>query len=753
VGRNKIATDLPVRLYGVDRAMIRDFVLQELKGNASFAAVFNNFISAAQGMLFIEVVVNATLHAIYYGDRRAKNSYLPTADLRSAISAICDTLGYKMRGAAAGVVDLDVVGLPSGPYVFDVVIPRGFKFIGDGKVFESTESKTVPAGSVALAGSIALCQGESKTRTFTGDGSANQRLVLADVTDSSGKYLAGGSVKVWVNGVEWDIVDFISFGAGEEVQVDYNATFPEIRGGDGVAGKVFPVGATVLVSYFVTDGERGYVAKERINAAASTLTVAGQVIPLAVLNSKAVGSMSGPETLTEARVAAPRWRRAGQAKVVADDIEAMAEAFSDAQYGVVARAKAFSARSASSDVAFQGMLSELRSSVSQPSSVITSEVAAITQLLLASKALVDGIRSDLSDIESAKGDISAERGQVDNSRSVLSTRLIDLTSHISSLQSHITSFTSAASIVKVNAIPLAALVSGTITGTGAPGDNALDPVTYAELALYSGLLAVNGVIVESQTAALGQDKNDLQGDASALGGLATALASSVTNITASENEIQVGKNSATVRADALEDAGGTVGKFVDIAAALVVAETANLGWSDDGELLAQSLYDHVDAILSHDCKANVVSLPVLSLNSEGYYAAPSVGLIARLESYMNDGKKAPSVFISVASREDSLVAATVEITGVLLPGYVREEVQDALVEVVSQVLKLREFGVSLYEKEIYDAIHDAGISGIGSALTVQITGPSQYLDSRGNLIIDSTRVVTKGNVSAILTLS
>jgi hypothetical protein len=316
------------------------------------------------------------------------------------------------------------------------------------------------------------------------------------------------------------------------------------------------------------------------------------------------------------------------------------------------------------------------------------------------------------------------------------------------LQSHIAGFTLAASTVKANALLLAGLVSGTITGGGA--GNAILDATYNTLASYAGLLATNGVIVDGQTTALDTDRTDLSGDAAALSGIASALSGAVTNITAATVDIQTAVDAAEVSADAL-DAGAT-GKLVDVSAALVLTEAENVGWADDGEALAQELYDHVDTILSHDCKANVVSLPILTLDSEGFYTAPSVGLVARLEAYMNDGKKAPSVQISVASGGDSLVAAVVAITGVLLPGYVKEEVQNTLIEVASQVLKGREFGVSLYEKEFYDAIRDAGVAGVGSAMTVQITGPSQYLDSRGNLMIEPTMVITKGSVTATLTL-
>jgi hypothetical protein len=745
-----VSMDLPVRLYGLDRSSVRAYVLQALKSDPTFGPVFNNFVSAGQGMLFVEVVVNATIHALYYGDRRAKNAYLPTSDMRSAVAGACETLGYKMRGAVAGTVDLDTVTLPSGPYAFDVPIPRGFKFTGDGKVFESLQAVTIPAGATSLVGVISLSQGETKVRTFTGTGVANQRLVLGDVSDAAGKFVANDSVRVWVDGLEWDVVDFISFDdTATEVQVNYNATYPEIQGGDGVAGEVFPDGATVKVSYFVTDGVAGSVAKERINAEVSPLVVMGQTIPLTVLNSTKVVGAYDRETLAEASTTAPRWKRTGNVGVSRDDMEALAETFSDGQYGTVSKAKALSARSASSDHAFIGMLSDLENSVSAPSSAITSEVAVLNGLIADATALVDSIRSTLTDLGTTRSDIVTQTSGIVAQRAVIDPALDMLSTYLSSLASHISTITVGVTAIKTDSALALGMMGTTITSGGVLTE--LEPTVYNQLLAYIISLNTNGSDVEAKHGALSTDRTNISAVGTALSGATSALTTITNALVGDTSDILAQGISMMADVTALSNVGATSGKLVDTTASVLVVENENVGWQDAAMELSADLYDYLDSILAHDCKANVISLPILTLDSDGFYAAPSIGLVARLEEWMNAGRVSPAVYVSVASGEDFLVEADITITGVVLPGNLVATVESDLADVVDGVLKGRAFGATLYEKEFYDAIRDASVPGVGTALTVKIVGDPAYLDTNGNLAIDSTHVVTKGTITFNLT--
>lgn len=742
--------DLPVKLLGSDRDTIRDQIRAALRADPDITSVYNSFDSNGQGKLFLEIMVNAVMHASYFGNRAAKNAYLPVADLRSSVSYICETLGYKMRGAAAGTVDLTTVTLPGGPYAFDVPLPYGTVFVADGVTFEAVESRVIPAGATSLTGTWTIRQGETRTRSFTSSGESNQRLVIADVVSESGDYVAHGSVRVWVGGVEWTVADFIRYGDVNTCQFNYNSEFPELLFGDDAAGTLPSAAETVNVQYVVTRGKAGFVDKQRVTTPRSPIVVAGQPIPVETSNAKAVAGMSDRETLEEAAKNAPAWRYFGDVAVTTDAIETMARGFTDSQYGAVAVAKAYSARSASTDHALGTLLARLKADIGTPVGTIESQIAALEGHIATATSAVSALRTLVAAIQGSGVDVASQASQLNTARLAVASQIESFVAGLSSLQAHSSSISGGVSSLVTYSSQLTTAIT-TIPGGGG-GPDSLTDVTKNALIALAAAISTNTANVSAGSGALGSDH-------ATLSGVKTAIEAQVATL----NNVKIGLDDASsdlasdtvlvgAQLDVLRTSAGAAGSLVDIAADSVAIEAANVGFEDEALALSQEIYQHIDDVISHDCKANVVSIPILTYDSDGFFTAPTNGLVNRLQAYMNGQKKSPTAVFSVASGSDFLVEADVLITGDVLPGYVKASVEAEVSAIAKSVLKGRSFGQSLYLREFYDAIREAGIPGVGTSLTVQFVGPARWLDSMGNLVIDGVHIITKSGVGPIVNL-
>jgi hypothetical protein len=172
--------------------------------------------------------------------------------------------------------------------------------------------------------------------------------------------------------------------------------------------------------------------------------------------------------------------------------------------------------------------------------------------------------------------------------------------------------------------------------------------------------------------------------------------------------------------------------------------------------VAQSLVlidQHVDQILSSDCQANVVIVPILAVDSAGFYSVPSNALISSLQNYLNARKEVTQTVV-VTSGGNFLVSAWITVRIGIYTGYSPSQVQVAAQAVVNGLLRGRQFGVSLYVSDVWKAVF--GIAGVGFVNVVingytTVAGGStiltDQLDVSGNLIITTSQVITLGNVT------
>jgi hypothetical protein len=665
---------------------------------ALFVTEFNDFVASGTGIMLIDIVSWAAETLSFYIDRQATESYIETARTRRAINRLARQVGYKMRAAVAAAVDLEVNLAET--HAFACPIPVGFQFKGPNDlIFESIQVVTFPAGEGPLSPSrtVACREGTTKTEVFTGDGTRNQAYRLRP---GDGKFVADGSVSIRVDGTPWTISTFISFDATNQCEIDFNTEPPLLRFGDGIAGNIPPAGSEIRATYLSTSGEAGLVLHDTITSVVTPLVVAFTNIGLVITNPDPSSGASNRESLEEAKRNAPLFFYARDAAVTREDYIGLSQAYSDPLAGTVSVAQAFVALGADDDITLQTLLANIRAIVGPLASTVTGYMTSAAADLASLSMLRD-------DAEDANTDIG--------------TSLSNITTAATTSRSEATDAKNDA--IQAEAQIAAARAIVTTIGPSA-GPDALTNVTYTAL----------------------------------LGHFTDADTETGSIRTHCNNIVNEADNIDTEIADATLAQGTVASKLTAISPLIVTIDQAlvdtttlvNAGFEGAIEDLLVDIYNHVDGFLANECQSNLVQVPILTRDVDGFLSAPPIALMRSLETYLRAHKEVTQV-VEVTSGESWLVAAV--ITGIIgvKTGYVQSTVLSNVLKAIDDILRNREFGQSLYLSEIMQVAPDpttgiGGIEGVSYAKLL-ITGPATYLDTYGNLIITKELVITKGAVT------
>jgi hypothetical protein len=662
-----------------------------------FVTEFNDFVTSGTGQMLIDIVSWACETLSFYIDRQAAESYIQTAKLRKSINRLCRQIGYKMAPATAASVDLHV-NLQE-VQTFDVPVPVGYQFQGPNNlIFEATEAVTFPAGEGPLSPSriISAREGITKIEKFKSDGSKNQNFRL---NPADGKYVAEGTVSASVAGAPWTESTFITYDATDQYEIDYNLTPPLVRFGDAVAGNIPATGAEIVVTYVETSGEGGLVMHDTIDDVVSPLVVAFTNIGLTITNPDPSSGGAPRESLESAKRNAPLYFAARNVAVVRDDYVSLSQAYTDPVAGSVSVAQAFVALGADDDLALQELLNNIRA-ITQP--LETQIVGYVTQG-----------RSDLSDISDLRDSAEIENGKIATALTNIGSAKDTAIQKTEDAQGEAT---------KIEGDVAAALAAVASWPTGAT--QIQDP----ELTIINNYL--NGIDSKANVAkGYGDDAIDEMVD----------IASEKDDADAAQAQIASGLTAMTPLITSIGDELDNI-------------ETAiGSGFETAIETELQAIYDHVDAFLASDCKSNLVQVPILAYDVDGFYTAPSLALMRSLENYLRARKEVTQV-VEVVSGEPYLVEAIIVGTIGVLEGYVQATVLSNVRKAIEDLLRERVFGNSLRLSDIYTSIQPDPKTGVGGVVGVdyanfEITGPSSFLNPNGNLVISEKYVITLGTLT------
>jgi hypothetical protein len=192
---------------------------------------------------------------------------------------------------------------------------------------------------------------------------------------------------------------------------------------------------------------------------------------------------------------------------------------------------------------------------------------------------------------------------------------------------------------------------------------------------------------------------------------------------------------------------------IEVSSAAITATAAQLDadvQATDNNIgsLAQEVEDHVDSFLSSECKANLIEVPVLTLDSEGFYVVPTNALQKSLQTYLENGKEVTQV-VKVTGASNQLVEADISVLVGILTGFNEATVRSQVEAEILDVLRGREFGARLRLSELYAPVApeqgNIPIDGV-EYVNISITGPVDRIDADGNLPVSEFEVVTRGDI-------
>lgn len=701
-----LVTDLNrVQYSGLDFSTYEDEIIARMQ--VKFAATYNDFVVSSLGIMLVDIFAFGLDTLAFYLDRRATDNFLVTGRTRKSVARAARQLGYKMGASVASSVDL-TVGLTT-TYVFDVPISIGFQFKGPNNlIFEAQQAYTWTAGNAATT-SITCAEGQTVQSTFTSNGQANQIFKIANVP--ANKFIVGpgsnnqSKCVVTVNGVTWTESDLLSFGGTNQFEIGYNDTPPTLRFGDGVAGNIPANNATIVLTYFASSGVSGQVLANTIQAVESPLVVNFTNIDLTVNNAAASAGGADPESIESAKANAPVFFKSRGVNITTEDYQVRAATYRDATQGAIAVAQAITVKNSGDDAFLVSRLNAISSDATTVKNSLTTGTAALiagplAQILLdvtlsagtplGISTLIALLSSDLTAILSSTDTIKTTVSQILVSQGQISTAGVDLSSRIGAIAT-------GGSDTLTTATKTALLADVSIVNAGAAG---VDPSTIA---------TQNGLIVTKA--------QDAQVQATA--------------ITARANDIVTQQGLAVSQTNALTTTIGTL--------------VLDIGSISGGAGLTYDINQHVNAFLSADCKANLVLVPVLTVDADGFYVVPTNGLMKSLQTYLDKNKEVSQV-VKVTGASDYLVPANLDVKCGILTGFVQATVIAQVQAALLGVLRGRSFGATLNLDELYGPIAPStgSIQGLHS-VNIKITNATVDVD--GNLPVTSSQVVTRGTMN------
>lgn len=671
---------------------------------ALFVTEFNDFVSSGTGQMLIDYVSWAAETLSFYIDRQASESFLETALLRRSVNRLARQVGYKVGAAVGASVDLEVN--LTQVYGFNVTVEEGFQFKGPNSlIFQAVEDVTFPAGEGPASPSrtVACVQGETVVQSFTSDGSRNQAFRLVATGDLQP---AGGTVSVTVASSPWSESEFITFDQTDQFEVDFNSSPPLVRFGDGVAGNIPASGAEVRVEFIATAGQAGLVLADTITSVVTPLVVAFQNIGLIITNPLPSAGGADRESLESVKANAPLWFKARNVAVTKDDYIGLSQAFRDPVAGAVAVAQAFVARSADDDLTLQILLQNIRDIVIPLSANVTAETATAGASLTAAQANQASLGTELTNIDSELDDIATNPTEVAATGLAVDAR--------TAAEDNRTS----ANDISAQVIDGKAAIDAITTA----GSDQLTTTTKNNLKAFFDDINTQASTIKSrsnnQITTCGDIETAVKDAKAAAAIQTTELASLSTNL-----------------ADALTD-------LSDIDTLM----SAQFETAIETEL--DAIFAHVDGFLAADCQANLVQVPILAKDVDGFLQEPPIALQRSLQSYLEERKEVTQT-IEVVSGGPFLIRADINGTIGVLKGYVQATVLSNVTKKIDDLLRDRAFGESLRISDVYTSIAPDPLTGTGGVLGVKyavfhIVGPPAKLDVNGNLIIEDREIITKG---------
>lgn len=245
-----------------------DTIKTNLKSFLQQQSEFTDYDFEGAGLnVLLDILAYNTHYNAYYMNMIANESFMDTAQLRQSVVSHAKTLGYtpKSSSAAKAVINATVETFDSSPG--QITIPRGYIFrsnVIDNKFYNFVvldDVTVTKAGTKYYFENLEIFEGELVSFSFVQNDLSNPKQVFAlpsnAIDTTSVKVIVTDNIGSTQTTVYSKVTSVLEIDANSEVFfINENAEGNyQINFGDGVVGKKIPDGATVTVSYLITNAD------------------------------------------------------------------------------------------------------------------------------------------------------------------------------------------------------------------------------------------------------------------------------------------------------------------------------------------------------------------------------------------------------------------------------------------------------------------------------------------------------------------
>ena len=283
---------------------------------------WNDFEEDNAGRMLLEAFAYVADLLLFYLDRQANETYLPTATERQNIINMCKLIGYTPKAAKPAQVNITVS--VDEPHSLNVMLPAQSALeSSDGITFETVSDAVILAGQTSAQ--VEALEGETFSEIVgTSDGEAWQEFYLP----------RSGVIEIidaFIDGHTWSVVDSLAdqLENAEVFTAEIDAwRRAEIFFGNGRTGKIPPDGEKITVRYRIGGGLAGNVAPNTITTIRDIAQdTAGNKVSVRVTNLDWASGGADPESLESIKLWAPRFFETQNRCVTQQDYETFATNF------------------------------------------------------------------------------------------------------------------------------------------------------------------------------------------------------------------------------------------------------------------------------------------------------------------------------------------------------------------------------------------------------------------------------------------
>lgn len=671
-----------------------------------FGDRYTDFSASLQGTMLIELLAFGLSQLHFYMDVSVAESYISLCRRPRSMSRLTRQIGYRMNPATAGSVDLDVA--PSSVQAVAFTVEEGFRFVSrSGVVFEATSPVSWSVGETATK-TVTLREGSTISINATGTGTPDQEVSLA-AAGGEGIYLASGSVTVTVDGVPWEEVEFLEIQGEEQFEVHYHEEPPLIRFGNGFRGSMVPAGADIRITFRTTRGFAGNLDRNQIQSTVVPLVSSFVTIPLTINNPGKVTGGLDWESLESARANAPKFFGARKRAITKSDYEVLSAGYSDPEYGSVASATALVVREGEADLQVKSAVIALRSGVTSYTADIVGYTSSLNGGLAAIELNRDQAVSQVEEVIEQNQAITGVGESLVALSGVLAREPLSLSDAVDVLTR--------------------------ILNGGSPWTYTVQ--TAATAASGAGLAALSTEMTTEWIPALQRILGVVNASRDSISDGSAALRASAGQILAASEAISDAADLAMVHLNAIDSANESAKSISLLIAGTIEPHKAAVTAS------VANLIEHLDRVFGSDCGPNLVTVPILSLDGDGFYAPPSTGLLRSLQEYLTEIKDVAHI-VSVVSGELFMVPVSITVRVRPSPNYSFQEARRDITGVLEKVMRRRPFNTSLILSDLYDPIGELPSVKGGKFDVILSTDTGDELDSSGNVICPDNKVLVPG---------